>query len=114
LEPVRSQRQQILDDGRVPLHENRNLALGHRWAHASLKDGTPGCAFPQPDLTASALQITEAASEWELVVRIGNGGARVVGPDVPVSFYDGDPRLGAIRLGTLATTLHLHPGEHET
>ena len=88
------------DDGRIPLHENRNLALGHRWARASLKDGVPGCAFPQPDLTASALRITDTASEWELAVRIGNGGARVVGPDVAVSFYDGDPRLGAAKLGT--------------
>ena len=91
----------INDDAqRAAPTRTRDLALGHRWAQASVKDGVPpSCAFPQPDLTASALRIADTPSEWELTVRIGNGGARVVGPDVPVSFYDGDPRLGAAGSG---------------
>ena len=116
LEPVRLQRQQHRRRrprarctraaiSRSVTAGPRPLAEGRR-AHAV-------CAFPQPDLTASALRITDTPSEWELVVRIGNGGARVVGPDLPVSFYDGDPRLGARKLGTVATTRYLHPGEYE-
>ncbi len=104
------------DDLRVPRQEQRNLALGLRWMQPGAgRNGTlsPSCAFPRPDLTASALRITETAAEWSLSARIGNGGARVVGPDVPVSLYDGDPRLGAPKLGTLATTRYLHPGEYE-
>jgi len=106
----------VEDDGRVPRQERRNLALGQRWAQAgSVKDGTftASCAFPQPDLTASALRITDTASEWQLTLRVGNGGARIVGPDVAVSFYDGDPRLGAPKLGTVATASYLRPGGYE-
>ena len=106
----------IDDDGRVPRQERRNLALGHRWAQpGTVKDGklSPSCAFPRPDLTASALRIAADASLWTLTARIGNGGARVVGPSVAVSFYDGDPRLGGLKLGTLPTSRYLRPGEFE-
>jgi RHS repeat-associated protein len=102
----------VNDDLSVPAYENRDLMRGHRWMHhAAASSGEPGCAFPRPDLTASALRIAEAAGDWELTVRVGNGGARVVGPDVPVSFYDGDPRLGALKLGTVSTSAVLAPGQ---
>ena len=102
----------VNDDGTVPRRESRDLARGHRWAMAgSVSEGvvTPTCAFPRPDLTASALRLAETARERRLTVRIGNGGARVVGPGVPVSFYDGDPRRGALRLGTVETGSYLQP-----
>jgi RHS repeat-associated protein len=104
------------DDGQIPRREARDLARGHRWALAgSVEEGvvTPTCAFPRPDLTASALRLGETPVERRLTVRIGNGGARVVGPHVPVSFYDGDPRLGGVRLGTVETTTYLRPGRFE-
>ena len=59
------------DDGTVPRHETRNLALGHRWAQAgSVREGAlvPSCAFPRPDLTASALRVEKAAGVVEKVV----------------------------------------------
>ena len=104
------------DDGTVPRQEKRDLARGHRWAQAgSVSEGVlaPSCAFPRPDLTASALRVGETPGERRLTVRIGNGGARVVGPGVPVSFYDGDPRLGSVRLGTVETATYLPPGRFE-
>ncbi|MGH9462398.1 MAG: PKD domain-containing protein, partial [Vicinamibacteria bacterium] len=42
-------------------------------------------------------------SEVVLTARIGNGGGNAVGPEVPVSFYNGDPASGGILLGTAQT-----------
>ncbi|MBN2266242.1 MAG: VCBS repeat-containing protein, partial [Candidatus Aminicenantes bacterium] len=107
----------VNDDGTIPRREHRDLALGHRWAVAGsvADDGvfTPSCAFPQPDLTASAFNMTDDGVQRRLTVRIGNGGARVVGPGVPVSFYDDDPRIDPVRLSTVETTTHLRPGQYE-
>ena len=83
LEPVRLHRQQR---GRRPscaaTGAPQSRARPSLDAAGDRTDGTlsPSCAFPRPDLTASALRITETAADWGLTARIGNGGARVVGP----------------------------------
>ena len=73
----------------------------------------PGSRVAFPDLTASLVRITEGATDVTLTARIGNGGATVVFPGAPVSFYDGDPRAGGVLLGTVTTSLSLQPGVYE-
>ena len=70
-----------------------------------------GCAFAKPDLTASLLRITTGASERTLTVRIGNAGESQAPAEVAVSFYDGDPRLGGTRIGTVFTSSLLAAGQ---
>jgi len=62
-----------------------------------------GCVYALPDLTASFVRKETVGSDVVLTARIGNGGGNAVGPEVPVSFYNGDPGLGGILLGTART-----------
>jgi len=62
-----------------------------------------GCVYALPDLTASFVRKETVGSEVVLTARIGNGGGNAVGPEVPVSFYNGDPGSGGILLGTART-----------
>jgi hypothetical protein len=62
-----------------------------------------GCVYALPDLTASFVRKETVGSDVLLTARIGNGGGNAVGPEVPVSFYNGDPASGGILLGTART-----------
>jgi len=107
----------VNDDGTIPAVEVEDWGrFGLRQnVAATVGDGgtEPECAFAKPDLTASFLRLGLDGVERTLTVRIGNGGAALAGPDVPVSFYDGDPALGGLRLGTVHTTRLLSPGEFQ-
>ena len=65
------------------------------------------------DLTAGDLRVTRSGSNLTLTARIGNGGTVFTQPGVNVTFYDGDPELGANALQTVQTTQALNPGEFE-
>jgi RHS repeat-associated protein len=106
----------VEDDGTVPAHEANGWQSFNSYRQNVLTAATPqgpaaGCVYAKPDLTASYLRVTETADGRALLVRLGNGGDAIAGPDVPVSFYDGDPTLGAPRLGTIRTSRYLRPGE---
>ena len=84
----------IDDDGRVPRQEHatsRSAIAG--CSRGPVTDGklSPACAFPRPDLTASALRIAGDRRALGAHRAHRQRRCRVVGPDVPVSFYDGDP-----------------------
>ena len=72
-----------------------------------------GCAFAKPDLTASFLRLDTVGTERRLTVRIGNAGNAVAGAGVPVSFYDGNPLLGGLKLATTALSANLAAGSFE-
>jgi RHS repeat-associated protein len=108
----------VNEDGTVPAHEPNGWQVFGSYRQNTLTRTTPqgpgpACVYAKPDLTASYLRVTMAEDARALVVRIGNGGDAITGPDVPVSFYDGDPAFGAPRLGTVRTTRYLGPGEFE-
>jgi hypothetical protein len=77
------------------------------------KNAPAGCPYLFPDLTASFLRVTAVGAAYDLTVRIGNGGANPVPDGVPITFYDGDPSLGGVELGTTNTTVFLSPGEFQ-
>jgi hypothetical protein len=108
----------VRDDGTIPAPEAPSFAHGYGFRQnvfTSIGMGEPvrGCGFAKPDLTGSELRIATTGGGRELTVRVGNGGARVAGIGVPVTFYDGDPRLGGRRLSTARTSGLLHPGGFE-
>ena len=108
----------VNDDGTVPAHEANGWQTFKSYRQNLLTRPTsqgpaPACVYAKPDLTASYLRVTTAQDERTLLVRIGNGGDAIAGPDVPVSFYDGDPGYGAPRLGTVRTSTYLPPGAFE-
>ena len=74
----------------------------------------PGASpFAAADLTASFVRRGESGSDLVLTARIGNAGVGTVNAGVPVSAYNGDPRLGYPFLATTLTTRTLAPGEFE-
>ena len=108
----------VNDDGTVPAHEENGWQTFKSYRQNVLTVAAPqgpalGCVYAKPDLTASYLRVTAAGQARSLTVRIGNGGDAVTGPDVPVSFYDGDPSFGTPRLGMVRTSAYLRPGEFE-
>ena len=108
----------VNDDGTIPVIEANSWEAFNNYRENAFinvngTDTVVGCQFAKPDLTASFLRVDTVAAETRLTARIGNGGATLVGPNVPVSFYDGNPLLGGTKLGTLFTSLYLEPGELE-
>ncbi len=69
--------------------------------------------FAAADLTASFVRRSESGSDLVLTARIGNAGVGTVNAGVPVSAYNGDPRLGYPYLAATVTTRALAPGEYE-
>ena len=59
------------------------------------------------------MRIDTVGTERRLTARIGNAGNAVAGAGTPVSFYDGNPLLGGLKLGTTALSAHLAAGSFE-
>jgi len=97
------------DDGGIPTVEKNGWEVVNGY-HQQQVVGGIGCPSALPDLTASRLAVTTSATEHVLSARIGNGGNRDAVANVPVSFYDGDPALDGLRLGTTLTPARLAPG----
>jgi hypothetical protein len=95
----------VNDDATIPTFEEPTTSFRKNVASA--------CPYALPDLTASFLQVASVGAAYDLTIRIGNGGANTVPNDVPVTFYDGDPRAGGVPLGTVSTSVYLAPGEFE-
>ncbi len=53
------------------------------------------------------------AHEYGLVGRVRNIGGASVPPGVPVRFYEGDPKMGGVLLGTGMTSKVLYSAESE-
>jgi hypothetical protein len=89
------------DDGTIPVVEENNWETFNNY-----RQNMPiaGSVFASPDLTASFMRFTEDAGNVTITVRIGNGGANIVGSDVPIAFYDGNPSSSGVLLGTVQTT----------
>jgi RHS repeat-associated protein len=100
----------INDDGSIPTHETNNWQTYNSYRQQA---PTTACRYALPDLTASFLRIAEGSPSRTLTARIGNGGDRGVASGVSVSFYDGDPSLGRVLLGTVTTVTTLNPGGYE-
>jgi hypothetical protein len=100
----------ILDDGTIPAEEANNWETLNNYRQ---NVQTVGSVFASADVTASFLRTTEESDGIVLTTRIGNGGAKVIGPGLPVSFYDGDSTSGGVLLGTANTTSSLLPGQFE-
>ncbi|GJL65050.1 MAG: hypothetical protein NPIRA05_00210 [Nitrospirales bacterium] len=100
----------INDDGTVPSIEQNNWETFNNY-RANVRSNGSGGALS--DLTASFVQISSSAGSLSLTARIGNGGAESVDAGASVSYYDGDPRLGGVLLGTVLTTTALEPGQFE-
>jgi len=106
----------ILDDGTVPSFELNNWRAPTGQPYNNYRQNVltdqllPRAA---PDLTASVVTCRPdpASNAAEVGVRVGNGGAVTVTAGVPVTFYDGDPRLAGVPFGTVATPAALAPGE---
>ena len=90
----------ILDDGTIPRREANNWEIYNNYRQNVLIDG---CVYALPDLTASFVRKETVGSNVLLTARVGNGGGNAVGPEVPVSFYNGDPGSGGVLLGTART-----------
>jgi hypothetical protein len=102
----------ILDDGTIPQVEPSNWLTPAGAPYNNFRQNLlPGAQSPQaaPDITASFLRF-DCQSSGTITVRVGNGGAVIVGTGLPVSFYDGDPAAGGVLLGTAATSQALPPG----
>ncbi len=98
------------DDASVPPRAVPSWSGSNTFRANSFGNGSP---FRAPDLKASYVRRTEDGTDFLFTVRIGNAGSGAAGPGVPVSLYNGDPRLGFPRLSTLPTTHLLRPGEFE-
>lgn len=100
----------VNDDGSIPTDEEANWPLFNNFR--AQKARTSDEIFAAPDLTASFLRYSTSPIT-SVTARIGNGGAVIAGPGIPVSFYDGDPLGGGTLLGTVSTSVGLAPGEYE-
>ena len=90
----------INGDATIPEREPNNWEIFNNY-----RQNVPveGCLAAQPDLTASFTRKVASANDVTLTVKIGNGGGAAVGPEIPVSFYDGDPSAGGVLLTTATT-----------
>jgi len=70
---------------------------------------------PVIDLSASSLQVGRRSLPTNalLTARLGNSGLVSVPTNVPMAFYDGDPRAGGTLLGVARSTMPLSPGMYQ-
>ncbi|HJT78200.1 MAG TPA: putative Ig domain-containing protein, partial [Gemmataceae bacterium] len=101
----------INDDATVPLVEANNWQLFNNYRQNVPPAGES--AHAAPDLVPSFVRVAEAGGQLTVTARVGNAGIVFVAPGVDVTFYDGDPKAGGVRLGTAKTTGRLEPGRFE-
>lgn len=70
---------------------------------------------PVIDLSAAALQVDRIAlpAKATLTARLGNCGLVSVPTNVPMAFYDGNPKAGGALIGVARSTLSLVPGRYQ-
>jgi len=100
----------VNDDATIPTRESNSWQGFNNYRQNRL---TSGCEYARPDLTASYVRKDAAGPDVMLSIRIGNGGALVIGSGIPVALYDGEPAPGKAPIATIATTRYLNPGEYE-
>lgn len=101
----------INDDGTVPAVEPNSWEVHNTYrSQPVLGGGIAGI----PDLTAGHLQLIDngVAQAFTLQVRIGNGGAGTSSPNMPITFYAGDPASNGLELGTVMLD-SLAPGTYQ-
>jgi hypothetical protein len=96
----------ISDDGSIPPHEVPSWQTHNSYRRNLLSSGDP---LRFADLTASFVRLDVQGDTARVTARIGNGGAFAVPAGVPVAFYDGDPAIGGLLLGTTSTATELAP-----
>ena len=90
----------INDDGTVPAVEQNSWQLYNTYRSQPVLDNVDPIIMA--DLTASRLQIIGIGQPTvTLQVRIGNAGAGDSAPNMPITFYAGNPSEGGIPLGTV-------------
>jgi len=89
----------INDDGTIPVNEQSSWLTHNTYRLNTFLDRDP---LGQADLTASLLKLIDngAGQSVSLSVRVGNAGAAPSTNNVAVSFYDGDPAIAGILLGS--------------
>ncbi len=102
----------VNDDGTIPRHEENNWETYNNYRCNAL---LPDEVFGTSDITVSYITAdqTNFPTSVEMSARIGNGGAVSRASGVDVSFYDGDPQLGGLLIGTVQTSLDLEKGDYE-
>jgi RHS repeat-associated protein len=104
----------VNDDGTIPASEAPSWGSSRAgYRQQAIVARAVGCVHALPDLVASYVRLSAVAGEHVLVVRIGNGGTAPALLPVPVSFYDGDPAGGGVRIGMVETGSPLLPGRFE-
>ncbi len=70
---------------------------------------------PVVDLSASSLEVgrTHLPTNALLTARLGNCGLVAVPTNLPMAFYDGDPKAGGALIGVAHSTLPLVPGTYQ-
>jgi RHS repeat-associated protein len=70
---------------------------------------------PVIDLSASYLQVDRSSlpAKAVLTARLGNSGLVAVPTNVPIAFYDGDPKAGGALIGVANSTEALDPGMYQ-
>ena len=111
-----------LERGSLPRHERERRRLDPAARSAELAPeqylttqaaiGPNPNPYLTPNLTASMLRLTQDSTGINLIIRVGNGGAKEALAGAPVTFYDGIPATGTV-LGTVLTTRILQPGEYQ-
>ena len=92
----------INDDSTIPQHEAPSW-LTHNTYRCQQPVGAVKNPYLTPNLTASYPRIAQDKDGTTLTVRVGNGGAAGVEPNVAVDYY----------LGSAATTRPLAPGQYQ-
>jgi RHS repeat-associated protein len=100
----------VNDDGTIPTVEANSWEVHNTYRLNAQPGQDPRLA---PDLVPSYVRVVEAGPELTVTARVGNAGAMFVAAGVDVTFYDGDPRAGGVKLGTVRTTRRLDPGQFE-
>lgn len=89
----------INDDGSIPKNEEASWLTHNSYR---LNTFAKGGAAAFADVTASLLKISDVANQQPSIsVRIGNGGELSVTQAININFYEGDPDIDGVLLGTV-------------
>jgi large repetitive protein len=102
----------VNDDGSIPKNESPSWLVNNTY-RTQAQAGTSANPYLTPNLTASLLRADQNGTSVNLIVRIGNGGAKETPPGIVVTFYDGDPLASGVVIGTTATTKILQSGDYQ-
>jgi subtilase family serine protease len=101
----------IEDNETIPQYEAPSWLLDNTY-RSQTPVGEYENPYLTPNLTASYLRVTQDNGSLNLIVRVGNGGAKEALSGVSIAFYDGTPGPGTL-IGSASTTMTLEPGEYQ-